>query len=110
MDLPPEVIAQIQAKRKIEAIKLLREARGISLKDAKEAVDAYIRRERLESRKNPKSRNSRETVPRADTLSRTEQASRPETASRASKREGQHRLFLLALAIVVGYVAYRVLA
>ena len=42
-ELPTDVIAAIQANRKIEAIKLLREARGIGLREAKEAVDAYIK-------------------------------------------------------------------
>lgn len=41
--LPAEVVNAIHAGRKIEAIKLLREARGLGLKDAKHAVDAYIR-------------------------------------------------------------------
>lgn len=42
-NLPAEVVNAILAGRKIEAIKLLREARGLGLKDAKHAVDAYIR-------------------------------------------------------------------
>ncbi len=42
-DLPAEVIAAIQAGRKIEAIKLLREAEGLGLKESKNAVEAYIR-------------------------------------------------------------------
>ena len=42
-NLPAEVVNAILAGRKIEAIKLLREARGIGLKEAKHAVDAYIR-------------------------------------------------------------------
>jgi hypothetical protein len=40
--LPDDVVAEIHANRKIEAIKRLREHRGIGLKDAKEAVDRYI--------------------------------------------------------------------
>ena len=40
--LPDQVISQIRAGRKIQAIKLLREAQGIGLKEAKHAVDAYI--------------------------------------------------------------------
>ena len=43
-NLPAEVVNAIHAGRKIEAIKLLREARGLGLKDAKHAVDAYIRK------------------------------------------------------------------
>lgn len=42
-DLPTEVINAIQAGHKIEAIKLLRDARGLGLKEAKHAVDAYLR-------------------------------------------------------------------
>ena len=41
-DLPADVIAAIHAGRTIEAIKLLRAARGLGLKEAKHAVDAYI--------------------------------------------------------------------
>ena len=43
-ELPEEVITAIRAKRKIEAIKLLREHWGLDLKEAKQAVDAYERR------------------------------------------------------------------
>lgn len=42
MDLPADVIAEIEANRKISAIKRLRAQRGIGLKEAKEMVDAYI--------------------------------------------------------------------
>jgi hypothetical protein len=42
-DLPPEVIDAIRANRKIDAIKRLREARGIGLKEAKHAVEAFQR-------------------------------------------------------------------
>ncbi|HEX6259954.1 MAG TPA: ribosomal protein L7/L12 [Woeseiaceae bacterium] len=38
-DLPPEVIRAIEAGRKIEAIKLLREATGLGLPNAKVLVD-----------------------------------------------------------------------
>jgi hypothetical protein len=38
--LPPDVVAAMSAGRKIEAIKLLREAHGIGLKEAKAAVEA----------------------------------------------------------------------
>lgn len=40
--LPADVIEAIHANRKIEAIKRLREHRGIGLKEAKQAVDVYI--------------------------------------------------------------------
>ena len=42
MDFSPEVIAEIEANRKVTAIKLLRAQRSIGLKEAKLAVDAYI--------------------------------------------------------------------
>jgi hypothetical protein len=42
-DLPDQVISAIRSGRKIDAIKLLRESRGIGLKEAKHAVDAYMR-------------------------------------------------------------------
>lgn len=38
-DLPPEVLAAARSGQKIEAIKLLREATGLSLTEAKEAVE-----------------------------------------------------------------------
>tara|TARA_R110000868_G_scaffold49843_1_gene160142 strand:- start:441 stop:701 length:261 start_codon:yes stop_codon:yes gene_type:complete len=38
-DLPPQVVAALQRGQKIEAVKLLRELRGIGLKEAKDAVD-----------------------------------------------------------------------
>ncbi|WP_250657508.1 ribosomal protein L7/L12 [Alkalimarinus coralli] len=40
-ELEPEVIAALSRGKKIEAIKALREARGIGLKEAKEQVEAY---------------------------------------------------------------------
>ena len=39
-ELPPNVLAALQRGRKIEAIRLLREANGMGLKEAKEAVEA----------------------------------------------------------------------
>jgi hypothetical protein len=41
--LPADVTEAIRANRKIDAIKLLREHRRLGLKEAKHAVDAYIR-------------------------------------------------------------------
>jgi hypothetical protein len=41
IDLPANVIAEIEANRKVNAIKLLRTHLGIGLKEAKELVDAY---------------------------------------------------------------------
>jgi ribosomal protein L7/L12 len=42
IELPVDVIAEIQANRKVAAIKLLRSHQSIGLKEAKEIVDAYI--------------------------------------------------------------------
>ncbi len=39
---PPQVIAAAQANRKVEAIKPLRQHRGIDLKEAKTLVDIYL--------------------------------------------------------------------
>jgi ribosomal protein L7/L12 len=41
--LPPEAIAALQQGNKIEAIKLVREAQKLDLKDAKDKVDAYVK-------------------------------------------------------------------
>jgi hypothetical protein len=80
-DLPEDVLAAIRAGSKIEAIKLLRQHRGVGLKDAKGAVDAYIR--------DHPGLNARSVV-RSD--------------------PGLGRLLLLALAIAVLYLAYRYLS
>jgi ribosomal protein L7/L12 len=39
--LPPEAIVEIQAGRKIEAIKIVRERTGLGLKEAKDMVDGW---------------------------------------------------------------------
>ena len=39
--LPANVLAALQAGNKIEAIKLLREATGLGLKESKDAIDEY---------------------------------------------------------------------
>lgn len=39
--ITPEIAAAVRSGRKIEAIKLYREAHGVGLKEAKDAVDAY---------------------------------------------------------------------
>ncbi len=41
-DLPPQVMHALKAGRKVEAIKLLRQARGIGLADAKDAVESVL--------------------------------------------------------------------
>ena len=42
-DIPPEALAALHEGRKIEAIKRVREARGVDLKEAKQRVEAYLR-------------------------------------------------------------------
>ena len=41
-DFAAEVVAAISRGQKIEAIRLLREAQGIGLKEAKDQIDRYI--------------------------------------------------------------------
>ncbi len=41
IELEPEVIAAIESGKKVDAIKKLREVRGLGLKEAKELVDLY---------------------------------------------------------------------
>jgi Ribosomal protein L7/L12 C-terminal domain len=43
--LPPDVIDALNKGRLIEAIKLLRTGSGLGLKEAKDIIDAHIRRE-----------------------------------------------------------------
>ena len=40
-DLPAPVVTALSQGQKLEAIRLLREAKGIGLKEAKDMVDAY---------------------------------------------------------------------
>ncbi len=40
--MPYEVVEAIRSNRKVEAIKLLRLSTGLDLKDAKEAVEAFM--------------------------------------------------------------------
>jgi hypothetical protein len=40
--IPSQAIAELQQGRKIEAIRLVRAAQGLGLKEAKDAVEAYI--------------------------------------------------------------------
>ena len=42
--LPTEAVAALQAGNKIDAIKRVRQAQGIGLKEAKDAVEDYIHR------------------------------------------------------------------
>jgi len=41
--LPPAAVAALSNGNKIEAIKIVRQEWGTDLKDAKDAVDAYVR-------------------------------------------------------------------
>jgi hypothetical protein len=41
-ELPPEVMAALRQGHKVEAIKSLRESRGLDLREAKAAVEAYL--------------------------------------------------------------------
>lgn len=49
IELEPEVVAAIRSGRKIEAIKKLREVRGLGLKEAKDLVDLYCSQNNIES-------------------------------------------------------------
>ena len=46
LEISDQVIAAIDAGRKIEAIKILREQTGLGLKDAKDVVDSIAREKR----------------------------------------------------------------
>ncbi|QSX31557.1 ribosomal protein L7/L12 [Shewanella cyperi] len=46
--MEPEVVQAIKSGRKIEAIKRLRELRGIGLKEAKQQVERYARENHIE--------------------------------------------------------------
>ena len=48
-ELPPDVIAAVEARRKVAAIKLLREHWGIDLKEAKGVIDGYIAEDTTQS-------------------------------------------------------------
>jgi hypothetical protein len=39
---PPQAVAALNAGRKIDAIRIVRETQGIGLKEAKELVDSYV--------------------------------------------------------------------
>ncbi len=40
--IPPVAVAALNAGRKIEAIRIVRETQGIGLKEAKELVESYV--------------------------------------------------------------------
>ena len=48
INLEAEVVSALQSGRKIEAIKKLREIRGIGLKESKEMVELYSRQNDIE--------------------------------------------------------------
>jgi hypothetical protein len=81
IDLPPKVLEALRANRKIEAIRLLREERRISLKDAKEEVDGYLA-----------------------IVAGTETRSLPKADS------GVARLVMFCVLFAVGYTVYRFLS
>lgn len=76
-ELPEGVVAELEAGRKVSAIKKLRSERGIGLKEAKDLVDGYIK-------KNPTS--SSLEPPRAET--------------------GIGRIVILVIGVVVIYAIY----
>jgi ribosomal protein L7/L12 len=41
--IPSQAIIELQQGRKIEAIRIVREEQGLGLKEAKDAVEAYVR-------------------------------------------------------------------
>lgn len=49
IELEPEIIAALESGKKIDAIKKLRELRGLGLKESKELVDLYIDQNRSQS-------------------------------------------------------------
>jgi len=53
LEISDQVIAAIDAGRKIEAIKILREESGLGLKEAKDVVDSLTRTRRGESGATP---------------------------------------------------------
>lgn len=77
-ELPQDVLAAIRANRKIDAIKLLREQRGLGLKEAKHIVDAYVLKHPSEAF---------HEAPKAES--------------------GTGRLVLGVILLVMGYAAYR---
>lgn len=40
--IPPNAVAALNAGRKVEAIRIVRESQGIGLKEAKDLVDSYV--------------------------------------------------------------------
>ena len=53
LEISDQVIAAVDAGRKIEAIKILREETGLGLKEAKDVVDSLARAKRGESGETP---------------------------------------------------------
>lgn len=53
IELPADVIAEIESNRKVNAIKLLRSQQGIGLKEAKQIVDSYMEKHPFGSRLGP---------------------------------------------------------
>jgi hypothetical protein len=80
-DLPADVLEAVQANRKIDAIRLLREQRGLGLKEAKDIVDAHV------------AANPHATVRR-----------------RSREGSGLGRIVVIGIAIAVLYGVYRFLS
>jgi hypothetical protein len=93
--LPPEVVAAIESGRRIDAVKLLRESRGLGLAEAKEAVDAYAR-----------SRGVAEAAPAPDGSLKPVSSG---SLSPAAPRKWGGLLWVLILLFVAGYLVYRFL-
>jgi len=49
IELPADVIAELEANHKVTAIKLLRTHQGVDLKEAKDLVDAYMEQHPISS-------------------------------------------------------------
>lgn len=86
-DLPEDVLQAIDAGRTIEAIKLLREQRNLSLKEAKEAVEA-LEADIERSFQHPDEHRDRRAV---------------------GVDPGPRRFVLLVIFLVVAYLVYRLL-
>ena len=55
VELETEVVAAIESGKKVDAIKKLRELRGLGLKESKELVDLYVAQNNLQTPSNSSS-------------------------------------------------------
>ncbi len=81
-EVPPEVLAAVMAGRTVEAVKLLREDTGLSLREAKRVVDM---------------------------LERSHGGTRIPDAPQFTEVGGSRALIFILAAIVLGYLAFRFL-